>query len=272
MDRPEKLANSFAAPTELSSDAARVDMKPGMRGYWLLTAGFLGLGLLAFQYDFLFANPDNLDELPGDLKRVFDLSEIFAHGFGIVLIAAGIWNLVPDKRRFVPRILCCAMLPAATVQLVKMFFARNRPVTFLQADLSVRFPTNISETWRGWMPSENFNLEYMTQSFPSGHTATVCGLAIGLSWVFPRGKILFFSVALLATMQRVTSLAHWSSDVCFGAAIAFMMAGALTHNWGLGYWLGKFENRNLAQSTSEIDEAAQDIEPKKSVKPTRQAA
>ena len=284
MDQSAKSVNSLNSPIESDSmDAALSEAAPGMRGYWFLTAIFLGLGLFAFQYDFLFASPDNLDSLPGDLKRVFDLSEIFAHGFGIVLIAVGIWNLVPEKRRFVPRIICCAMLPAATVQLVKVFFGRNRPVTFLQPDLSVRFPADISETWQGWMPAETFNVQYMTQSFPSGHTATVCGLAIGLGWVFPRGRILFFSVALLATMQRVTSLAHWSSDVCFGAAIAFMMAGALTHNWGLGYWLGRFENRSERRAENQAEKNQIESQPSQTndqsdreneqqPKPTRRAA
>ena len=46
------------------------------------------------------------------------------------------------------------------------------------------------------------------------------------------------------------------SDVCFGAAIAFMMAGALTHNWGLGYWLGKFENRFALKTVAEHSDVA----------------
>ena len=112
------------------------------------------------------------------------------------------------------------------------------------------FPANIIDTWTGFLPDGTLNIQYLTQSFASAHTATVCGLAIGMSWAFPKGARLFFFVAILASAQRVVSLAHWGSDVCFGAAIALMMAGLLTQEWGIGTWLTRLEAR-LAGSDSD---------------------
>jgi membrane-associated phospholipid phosphatase len=230
----------------------------GFRHYWLYSCVFAVLGVFALQFDFALGSLDNLESIPGDLSRIFDLSELFAHGFGIVLVTIGIWHLVPGKRHFLPRIISCAVLPSLTVQLLKLFFGRVRPLAYIQRDATMGFPASIQDTWNGWLPNGALNLEYITQSFASAHTATVCGLAIGLSWVFPRGSRLFIFIAVLASAQRVVSLAHWSSDVCFGAAIALMMAGGLTQNWGLGYWLGRFEERFAPtefESTREVDDS-----------------
>jgi membrane-associated phospholipid phosphatase len=215
----------------------------GMRGYWIYSILMTIAGWLAMQYDFQFASHDALGSLPGDVRRVLDLSEVFAHGFGVLLILVGVWSMVPEKRRFLPRIVGCVAGPGLTVQIAKHLISRDRPLKFLHPDLSVHFPDSILSTWHGWLPGGNLNSDYYTQSFPSAHTATVVGLAIGLGWIFPRGRLLFFSVALLASLQRITSLAHWSSDVFFGAAIGFLLAGAMTQNWGVGRRLGKLEMR-----------------------------
>ena len=136
----------------------------------------------------------------------------------------------------------CAVWPALGVHLVKLLFGRYRPIKYHDGLSNVNYPSNLMDTWQGWLPNDQLNVVYASQSFPSGHTATVWGLAIGMSWVFPKGKWLFCFIAVLASIQRVSSFAHWPSDVFCGAAIAFVMAGAITGNWGLGYYFGLFEN------------------------------
>ena len=147
----------------------------------------------------------------------------------------------------------CACWPAVGVLLFKSLIGRYRPISYFDEESNVHFPASIAETWLGWMPRDQFNVIYAYQSFPSAHTATGWGLAIGLAWVFPKGRWLFFGVAALGSIQRVTSFAHWPSDVFCGAAIAFVMAGALTQNWGFGYFLGRFENRNRFKLLVEED-------------------
>ncbi|MFK7767151.1 MAG: phosphatase PAP2 family protein [Mariniblastus sp.] len=215
----------------------------GLRGYWYITVALSLMAIVAIWFDRTLANPDSLDDLPGDLKRFFSLSEIFAHGFGIAVVMLGIWLLSKEHRRFIPRIFLCAVWPPMAVHLVKILVGRKRPIAFFDEEKIAHFPVNMSETWLGFFPRDQFNLVYHLQSFPSGHTATAWGLAIGMACVFPKGRWLFFVIAMLASVQRVTSFAHWPSDVFAGAAIAFMMAGALTQNWGFGFYLGKFENR-----------------------------
>ena len=61
-------------------------------------------------------------------------------------------------------------------------------------------------------------------SFPSGHAAVAAGLAAGLSWKYPRGLPLFALFAVLASLQRVATQAHYPSDVCWGAACGLLGA------------------------------------------------
>jgi membrane-associated phospholipid phosphatase len=92
---------------------------------------------------------------------------------------------------------------------VKLAVARVRPhATSLEGDILATFVGSSASDW-----SAQF------QSFPSSHAATGVGLAVGLSWLYPRGWPLFVSLALLAAAQRVVSLSHFLSDTMWGAAI-----------------------------------------------------
>jgi membrane-associated phospholipid phosphatase len=218
--------------------------RQAIRGFWWIAAILTGLSVAVLPFDFGLAHPDNLEYLPGDLTRFVDLSELFSHGFGVMLVVIGICFLASHQSKFIPRIVMCAFWPAFGVLLLKSLIGRYRPIFYFDEQSNANFPAGIADTWLGWMPGDRINVAYGISSFPSAHTATGWGLAIGLAWVFPKGRWLFFGVAVLGSIQRVTSFAHWPSDVFCGAAIAFVMAGAITQNWGLGYFLGRFENRN----------------------------
>lgn len=217
--------------------------RPGLRGYWTIGLILFGLAACILPFDLTLAKPNNLQELPGDLKRVVHLAEIFAHGFGIAIVAIGIWLLASESRQYIPRIVACAFWPSIGVHFFKTLWARNRPHTYLNEHAQAEFPNSVFDTWVGWLPNDQLNFTYPAQSFPSGHAATVWGLAIGMAWVFPKGRWLYFSIAILASVQRITSGAHWPSDVLCGTAFAFIMAGAMTENWGLGYFLSRYEAR-----------------------------
>ena len=137
-------------------------------------------------------------------------------------MAIGIYALTPRLRRFIPRVATCAILPGLTVYLVKFTVPRIRPAKYYP-----EFPETGAETWLGFAPLTDLNTEYLYQSFPSGHTALAVGLAMGMTWILPRGWFLFFALAGLAAYQRVAFGAHWPSDVFAGAALGAMMGGSL---------------------------------------------
>lgn len=158
-----------------------------------------------------------LDQIPGDLRRLVQLSEVYAHGTGVVMIFLVIWALDHELRSFVPRLAILTFLPGIVARMGKLLVARQRPMAFgsegVASDSFLGFP-GVGGAWE-------------LQSFPSGHTATAVGLAIVLSYVYPRGRHLFAVFAVLAAAQRVMSDAHFLSDTLVSAGIACMVTAAL---------------------------------------------
>lgn len=179
------------------------------------------LAILVAPYDAAITGAINMTGETGDLRRIMALSEIFAHGFGVLIAIAFVLVFAPEKARRVPRLLSCLVLTAFSIHLIKHLVVRRRPQSFPEV------PELAAESW--WLSNGGDNLvwnsEYLMQSFPSGHSATAFCLALALCWMFPRGKYLFFSLAIMAMLQRVMFLAHWPSDCLFGAAVATMTAG-----------------------------------------------
>ncbi len=215
------------------------------RPFWQHIAigiSLLLLGTLLSRFDVAIIAAADPEHWPGDIKRMFKLSEIFAHGFGVALVIYAVWNLSPERRKFIPRLISCAVFPPVTAHMIKLVVARNRPTTYLNEDLVPNWPESADPSWLGAGASVAWNTHYSTQSFPSAHAAIVCGLAIGLSYVFPHGRRLFLAVAFIAAVQRVIFFAHWPSDVAVGAALGFLIAGGLVQNWGIGGLCAKLEN------------------------------
>jgi membrane-associated phospholipid phosphatase len=84
---------------------------------------------------------------------------------------------------------------------------------------------------------------FQIQSFPSGHAATAVGLAIGLTWLYPRGRWLFVSVAVLAALQRIDVRAHYLSDTIAAAAVGCLGAALVMDPRVLGRWFDQFESK-----------------------------
>ena len=167
--------------------------------------------------------------LPGELRRLLNWSEAFAHGLGVVLIALAVMWLDPPRRKHWPRILITAFSAGLTASVLKLTVARLRPSSYFPA-VEV-WETPPFSTFSSWFPavklgSWHYAFDSSIQSFPSGHTATAAGFACGLTAVYPRGRWLFVALALLAAMQRVSVRAHYPSDVLVGAAIG-CVAGAV---------------------------------------------
>ncbi len=220
-----------------------MDRLPGIRRYLTWAALLLVFGAVALPFDFWWSKQLVSHLLPSDLARALQLSEIFGHGMGVLVILTGLYMLQPRLRRFVPRVATCAILPGLLANLFKIFVGRLRPGQF-----GLQFPESNSETFLGLYPARDgtMNLEHVSQSFPSAHTATAFGLAVGLTWLYPRGKYFFFGVAIVASIQRVAFQAHWMSDVFAGAFVGVLLGGALTQAWGLGYLLGFLERPAVA--------------------------
>ena len=164
--------------------------------------------------------------VPGDLRKAINLSEVFAHGFGAAAILGTLLYLAPQRRTVLYLAVLLTLLSGLTANGLKGIVVRVRP----HSQESIR----VSGTATA-QPAEESSLEVVEasfwdarqRSFPSGHAATAWGLAIGLTLAYPRGGWLFASFATLACFQRLSSGAHFPSDVLAGACIAFLWAAIL---------------------------------------------
>jgi membrane-associated phospholipid phosphatase len=149
-------------------------------------------------------------DLPGDLDKAVQVSEVFAHGIGVFAILATIWWIDIPRRRLILYAGGMTLLSSLFANSLKAVFSRVRPHS-----------SDSVESLESWLPLFHGSFWDSTQrSFPSGHAATAVGLAIGLSIVYPRGKFFFAFFAVLACLQRIVSQAHYPSDVLAGIAIA----------------------------------------------------
>lgn len=188
--------------------------RPGL----LLLLAFLAAGALATTVDCRIARWLAAGPCPALCWEVLEVCEPFGNGLMVVLIAVGLFYIDPAKRWALPRLLAGPLLAGLGANLVKMSIMRLRPRHF---DLA----GDVWASFGHWLPLVGAGSA--GQSFPSGHAATAFGLATVLAWLYPRGRWLFFSVAVLVAVQRMVAGAHFLSDVLVGAGLGV----------GLGMWL-----------------------------------
>ncbi len=93
------------------------------------------------------------------------------------------------------------------VIIIKIIFARYRPIMFLENNL---YGFNF------------FDIGYKVNSFPSGHAATIMGGFSALAFLFPQYKLFFLIFGIIATFSRVVLDVHYFSDVLIGGLIGYI--------------------------------------------------
>jgi len=152
---------------------------------------------------------------PGLIVELLDRAEPFGHFFGVAFVLIAVALLDPEKRCRIGWAIGAALGGGMLVNGIKLLVQRTRPRVSDLADGTVW------NTFLGW---RHFDSDSGHQSFPSGHTATVVGLAVLLATWYPRGRWLFATLAFLVGMHRIQHLAHFPSDVCAGAAAGWFIA------------------------------------------------
>ena len=199
-------------------------------GSTLVTVVALLAAMIALPWDLEISQWVRLKHIPGDLRRFVQLMEIFAHTLGCVMILSTLlWidqrnrNKLWEASLFV---LTCGIL----ANLAKYVIPRRRPSTYdseswswLNPDRDPDIP--FASSWDAWgTPLSESWFNESIRSFPSGHTATAVAMAIGLTYVYPRGKNLFLFMASVAALQRLVSGAHYLSDILVSIPLTLMVA------------------------------------------------
>jgi membrane-associated phospholipid phosphatase len=202
---------------------------------------FCTLGV--YQLDSFASDSEGGIDLPGDIRKAINLSEAFAHGFGAAAILASLLVVAVNHRRAVWMAVLITLTSGLAANGLKSCFVRIRPHSQGKIEVISEDPGNQERT-TDKSTAEAKNLrdssagtsiafvpesfwDSRQRSFPSGHAATAVGLAIGLTLAFPRGWFVFGMLASMACIQRVSSGAHYPSDVLAGASLSFFCAGML---------------------------------------------
>ena len=161
--------------------------------------------------------------LPRELEKALDLTEVFSHGSGVFLILVSVILLAPRRRWQVPRLAALAIGGGAAAIFTKMFVLRPKP-SGLNFDI-VTFDS--AWLWAfDWSLAQVAMFDASTRAFPSANMATAMALTVGLWIVLPRGRWLFAVVCLGTLLQRLSSGAHFLSDLFGGAALGLWWAYA----------------------------------------------
>lgn len=215
----------------------------GVLRRWHVTLAFFTMvtACCALAIDLPVARLVRQHELPGDLRRVVMASEFFGHGLSVLLLIWAAGMLDGRRWRVMGGLTGSAFLPGLLSTAFKGLVARRRPAALL-SDLTLN--GDVWSTFVGWLPvwQRPMGWGYELQSFPSSHTATAVGLAVGLSTLYPQGRVVFMLFACLVGLQRIFSEAHYASDVIFGAAVGFAGAGW----WVTSFWFRRLLENNTA--------------------------
>lgn len=120
----------------------------------------------------------------------------------IIMIFAGYFKKEANLLKTGKYGLFAIIAAGIAVQTIKHIIGRPRP-TLTDAGIS------------NFGPSISIGLD----SFPSGHTASSFALAAVLSSVYPKGKYIFYSLAVIAGISRIYLDSHFASDVFAGAVM-----------------------------------------------------
>jgi membrane-associated phospholipid phosphatase len=199
---------------------------------WTLALVLSVLGVAALAVDVPIATWVHEGYVPRALQKLCGLSEAMGHGIGVAMIALLIAVLDPPSRYRLPRIMTAALGAGLAANVLKLVVARTRPNHFEWEGTGVDsfgqwFPLSANPSWN--------------QGFPSSHAATAAGLAIVLAVVYPRGRVVFVCIAVLAGMQRVLEEAHFSSDVLWGAAVGCLVAPLCVYTGKLAHAFDRLE-------------------------------
>ncbi|MDR2761407.1 MAG: phosphatase PAP2 family protein [Planctomycetaceae bacterium] len=135
--------------------------------------------------------------------------EFFGHPLCFFVVLALCFLLDYVRRRNLFRFISCILLSQVLVMAIKFSVHRKRPVI---NDFSIS-----SFDLTGFIGRDDIH------SFPSGHSALAVAVALSLAWSYPRGRYLFYLLAVGVAFERIFDCRHYLSDTIVGGLIAYVV-------------------------------------------------
>ncbi len=175
---------------------------------------------------------------PDEIHRYLRSIEPFSTPYGQAMLLLAVIVVLPTFKWRVPRLAAAAVAAGLTADVIKLLVGRQRPKYFDMASDSA------TDAFYGLLPflHEGPSLK----SFPSAHTASGVAFAVVLTHVFPRGKWLFGTLAVLGAVQRIEVCEHFVSDVLVGATVGWLVANTMLYQPRIAAWFNRIEQREDA--------------------------
>jgi membrane-associated phospholipid phosphatase len=224
-DVPSEFANPLTPPPAdyIPDDQDRLDTKERRRSAlrWVPVFVLLLLAGLALAVDLSISRlmvddrwPQPWQSIRKTVHNVLEAMEPFGQPTVVIAVSLAVMLCGGANRGIGLRIAVAGLCSGLVADLLKTMIARIRPRNF-------DFAGSVADTFQGFLPGTLAGSPM--QSWPSAHTATAVGFCLALSTVFPRGKILFFTLAAFVAIQRIETASHFLSDTLCGAAVGYVV-------------------------------------------------
>lgn len=134
------------------------------------------------------------------------------------VVAAFTWRRDRDVARRHLALFTAVATSGIAANIVKIFVSRSRPPLLIDQSVSSAAPFT-------------FSMDYLWQSFPSGHATTGLAIAVAGSFAWPRLRWLAWSLGIGIAVGRLLYNVHYLSDVIAGS-----MLGILFSWLAIAYW------------------------------------
>lgn len=130
-----------------------------------------------------------------------------------LLVALIAWRSRRDEAYSHLRLFGAVAVSGIAANIIKIFVCRPRPPLFIEQGLA---------SWDLFA----FKMEFLWNSFPSGHATTGLAIAVAGAAAYPRLKHAFWIVGIAIALGRIMLNVHYLSDVLAGSLL-----GTLTALW-----------------------------------------
>ncbi len=134
------------------------------------------------------------------------------------VVAAFAWGRDRDVARRHLALFTAVATSGIAANIVKIFVSRSRPPLLIDQSISSAAPFT-------------FSMDYLWQSFPSGHSTTGLAIAVAGSFAWPRMRWLAWGLGLSIAAGRLLYNVHYLSDVIAGSMLGILFSWLAIAFW-----------------------------------------
>lgn len=223
---PVRYAHIAAAVALIPLRAARAWVTAETRRDWALP---LLLGIAAFivllPFDGLIARAAVRINIGGDVRRELEALQQFGQGSSIIIVTAIVWLMDPPRRKRLADWFLALILVGIAVKAAKLLIGRPRPKfddPWVFLGPYGQYPVDGVGIRHAWEIGSGILSDLW--SLPSSHTAYAVVMAAFVAILYPRLRILIFTLAAVVGFSRVLFRAHYPTDVVAGALLGWLIA------------------------------------------------